>query len=52
MRSDIKEICSIYNNIVQTALSLSQPSEALDKRWNLKWQKFLNNLQELENHFR
>ena len=45
---DIKDICLSYNSVVKIALSLSQPSEALDEKWSLKWSKFLNELDKLE----
>ena len=44
----IKDISLYYNSIVKIALSLSQPSEALDEEWNSQWNKFLNELKNLE----
>ena len=48
INSDIKDICLCYNSVVKTALSLSQPSESLDEKWNSKWDNFLNELEKLE----
>ena len=46
--SNIEDICVLYNSLVETALSLSQPSESLGKRWGMKWENFLNILCKLE----
>ena len=48
MNPRIKSICLSYNAIVKVALSLSQPSESLDEKWNSKWDGFLKKLQKLE----
>ena len=45
---EIKDICLSYNSVVKTALSLSQPSEALDDKWGFKWNNFLNELEKLK----
>ena len=51
IKSNIKDICVLYNSLVEITLSISQPSEALDKRWEIKWKRFLNELQKIEIFF-
>ena len=41
-------ICKLYNSLSKSASSLSQPSEALDKKWDKKWNDFLINLTKIE----
>ena len=52
IKSNMKNICTLYNNLVEITSSISQPSEALGKKWNVKWEKFLNALQKIETFFK
>lgn len=46
--AELRRICEITNQLLDTSRAICQPSEPLDDRWSKGWSEILANLDELE----